>query len=900
MSSGSELRKKFLDFFGQRDHLILPSASLIPKDDPTLLFTVAGMVPFKPYFQGKAAPPHTRLATVQKCLRTPDLESVGKTARHHTFFEMLGNFSFGDYFKKEAIAWAWEYLTDVLGLPRKDLWITVYQEDEEAKQIWAEVAGVPRERIVPLGEEDNFWAAGPVGPCGPCSEIIVDLGPARGCGLPDCGVDCDCDRFLEVWNLVFMEFNRDETGKLTRLPRQNIDTGMGLERIASVMQGVPSNFETDLLFPLIREAAAITGFPYGEHPKTDVALKVIADHSRAVAFLIADGVLPSNEGRGYVLRRILRRAVRYGRLLGIKGPFLNRIIGTVISLYEDPYRELREREEHIQKVAAAEEARFEETLEQGLQVLQEYLEQLEREGGRELPGRVAFRLYDTFGFPLELTQEILAERGLAVDLAGFNEAMEEQRERARAARLEAAPAAGPGVWAFVREGKTEFQGYGNLTTRSQIRALVSGEAEQREAREGDRVQVLLDLTPFYPEGGGQVGDRGVLKGPNGEVAIEDTTKVGDGLIVHWGYVSRGLVRKGDVVLAQVDEKRRLATARNHTATHLLHQALRSVLGEHVQQTGSLVEPGRLRFDFSHFAPLAESELRAVEDLVNQKIIENLMVRTYETDREAALAQGVLALFGEKYGDVVRVVAIGDFSRELCGGTHVRRTSELGFFKIVAESGIGTGIRRIEALTGEELLRHWQEQDALVAKTAALLKAAPEGLPARVEQLQSQLREKEKELEQLRSKIMRMEVDALLNRVVEINGVKVLAVKVQAPDMESLRSLGDLLRNRIGSGVIILGSPLNGKVGFVSFVTSDLVKRKGLHAGNIMREVARVVDGGGGGKPEMAQAGGKNITRLEEALRQGEEIVRHQLAEKREKGQEKEESYAGGANILRDR
>ncbi len=879
MFTGSELRKKFLDFFDQQGHLILPSASLIPQDDPTLLLTVAGMVPFKPYFQGKARPPHTRLATVQKCLRTPDLDSVGKTTRHHTFFEMLGNFSFGDYFKKEAIAWAWEYLTNVLGLPREDLWITVYREDKEAKQIWAKGMGVPGERIVPMGEDDNFWAAGPTGPCGPCSEILVDLGPARGCGAPDCGVDCDCDRFLEIWNLVFMEFNRDEAGNLTKLPRQNIDTGMGLERIASVIQGASSNFETDLLFPLIKKAAALSGLSYGENQKHDVALKVIADHSRAVAFLVADGVLPSNEGRGYILRRILRRAVRYGRLLGIEEPFLSKITASVIDLYEDPYRELREEEEYIQKVVALEEARFGETLEQGLQVLQDDLEELERKGERRLPGRVAFRLYDTFGFPLELTQEILAERGLTVDLAGFEEAMQEQRERARAARLEAAPTSRQGIWDTYRDFKTDFQGYGSLTAKAQIQALVCDEAEQQEAREGGQVQVLLDLTPFYPEGGGQVGDRGILKGPDGEVVIQDTKKVEENLIIHQGYVSRGLVRKGDVVLAQVNEKRRLATARNHTATHLLHQALRSVLGEHAQQTGSLVEPTRLRFDFSHFAPLSQDELRAVEDLVNQKIIENIAVRTCETGREEALAEGVIALFGEKYGDIVRVVGIGDFSKEFCGGTHVRRTSELGFFKILTESGIGTGIRRIEALTGEGLLAYWREQDALIGKAVAFLKATPEALPGRIEQLLREVREKEKELEQLRQKMMRFEVDALLNHVVDVDGIKVLAVKVQAPDMESLRSLGDLLKHRIGSGVIILGSPLNGKVGFVSFVTNDLVTREGLHAGNIIREVARIVNGGGGGKPEMAQAGGKNPTRLDEALRQGKEIIRHQLTGK---------------------
>lgn len=878
MSSGAELRKKFLNFFSQHDHLVLPSAPLIPKDDPTLLLTVAGMVPLKTYFLGKVVPPHTRVATVQKCLRTPDLEFVGKTARHHTFFEMLGNFSFGDYFKKEAIAWAWEYLTKVLGLPCKDLWITVYQEDEEAKQVWAQMIGVPREQIVSLGEDTNFWAAGPVGPCGPCSEIHVDQGPGCGCGLPSCGINCDCDRFLEVWNLVFMEFNRDENGSLTRLPRQNIDTGMGLERIASVVQGVFSNFETDLLFPLIEEAASVSGICYGAGEKNDVALKVIADHSRAVAFLIADGILPSNEGRGYVLRRILRRAIRYGRLLGIRNSFLSRITGKVIDLYGDFYRELREREEYIQKIVVLEETRFGETLEQGLQILRDYLEQLELTGERKLPGNVAFRLYDTFGFPLELTQEILVERGWEVDMPGFHKAMEEQRERARAARLGGVTADPLGVWADYQNLVIDFQGYSNLSTKSYICALVSDGEEILEVREKAHIQVLLNATPFYPEGGGQVGDRGVLKGPDGEIVIEDTKKVGESLIVHRGYVSRGLVRKGDVVLAQVDEKYRLATGRNHTATHLLHQALRMVLGEHARQTGSLVEPSRLRFDFSHFASLSEEELRKVEDLVNQQILADLMVKSYETDRKE-LDHSVLALFGEKYGDVVRVVEIGDFSKELCGGTHVRRTSKLGFFKIISEGGIGTGIRRIEAVTGEGLLAYWHAQGELIEKMSNLLKVSSDGLLTRVEQLQVQLQEKEKELEQLRNKLMRAEADTLLDYVIDINGVKVLAVKVQAPDMESLRSLGDLLKHKIGSGVIILGSPLNGKVGFVSFVTSDLVTREGLHAGNIIHEVARVVDGGGGGRPEMAQAGGKNPARLEEALRRGQEIVRTQLVGK---------------------
>lgn len=876
MLTGAELRKIFLNFFNRQDHLILPSASLVPKDDPSLLLVVAGMVPFKPYFQGKAVPPHPRVATSQKCLRTPDLESVGKTARHHTFFEMLGNFSFGDYFKKEAIAWAWEYLTREMGLSPKDLWITVYYDDEDAARIWHESIGVPRARIVPLGKETNFWEAGPVGPCGPCSEIIVDLGPERGCGSPDCSVECECDRYLEVWNLVFTEFNRDEEGNLTKLPRQNIDTGMGLERIASVIQGVSNNFETDLLFPLIEEASAIAGVDYGSDPKCDVALKVIADHARAVAFLIADGVLPSNEGRGYVLRRILRRAVRYGRLLGITEAFFGRITGRVITLYQDPYRELAERSDYIQKIVALEEERFGETLEQGLQILQEYLEKFGKTGEKSLPGGVAFRLYDTFGFPLELTQEILAERGLSVDMDGFRSSMEKQRERARAAWLETAPVNSFGVCTAYRCSKTDFQGYGNLSTRSQIQFLVSNEGEKAEAAAGENVEIVLDKTPFYPEGGGQTGDRGLISGPEGEAAINDTKRAEGDVIIHYGRVIRGIIRKDDPVLAQVDEKRRLATARNHTATHLLHRALREVLGEHVQQMGSLVAPDRLRFDFSHFAPLSLDELERVEGLVNERILDNIIVNTFEGDRHDPRVQDAVALFGEKYGDVVRVVEIGSFSKELCGGTHVRRTSELALFKITSESGIGTGVRRIEALTGEALWHYWKEQAGIIRQVTGFLKVEPDNIPGRIEHLLQQLHEKDRELEQLRARMMRSEVDGILERVVDVDGVKLLAVQVHARDMESLRSLGDLLKERLGSGVAILGSLFDDKVGLVSFVTGDLVKSRCLHAGKLIKEVARIVDGGGGGKPDMAQAGGKNTARLGEALLKSKEILLQQL------------------------
>lgn len=876
MLTGAELRRKFLDYFSKQDHLILPSASLIPKDDPSLLLTVAGMVPFKPYYQGKAVPPHPRIATSQKCLRTPDLEEVGKTARHHTFFEMLGNFSFGDYFKKETIAWSWEFLTKELGLSPADLWITVYHDDDEAARIWHDSMGVPKERIIPMGKDTNFWEAGPVGPCGPCSEIMVDLGPERGCGSPDCGLECECGRFLEIWNLVFTEFNREESGNLSKLPRRNIDTGMGLERIASVMQGVPNNFETDLIYPLIEEAVAASGVSYGAEPKSDAALKVIADHSRAVAFLIADGVLPSNEGRGYVLRRILRRAVRYGRLIGIREAFLYRLTGKVITLFQDPYRELKERASHIQQIVSMEEERFSETLEQGLQILQEYLEKFNKTGEKSLPGMVAFRLYDTFGFPLELTQEILAERGMNVDLDGFQASMAKQRAQARAAWIESAPVDSFSVCTAYRGSKTEFHGYKNTSTRSQIQALLAGDQEKEKVVEGEQVQVVLDQTPFYPEGGGQVGDSGILAGPDGEITVTDTKKIESGVIIHHGHVSKGTAQKGDLVLAQIDEKPRLAAARNHTATHLLHKALRTVLGDHVEQMGSLVSPDRLRFDFSHFTPLSDQELTRVEKLVNERIMENIMVNTFEASHQDPRVQGAIALFGEKYGDVVRVVEIGEFSKELCGGTHVRRTSELGFFKIISESGIGTGVRRIEALTGELLLKHWQEQVRILTDAANMLKVDPDGVLNKVEQLIQQFHEKDKEIEHLRTRAMRSEIDSLLDQVIEVEGVKVLAVKAAVHDMDALRSLGDLLMDRLGSGVTLLGSPLDNKVGLVSFISKDLVKKQGLHAGKLIREVARIVDGGGGGKPEMAQAGGKNPARLEEALEMGMEILRQQL------------------------
>ncbi|HEX3015364.1 MAG TPA: alanine--tRNA ligase, partial [Desulfobacteria bacterium] len=692
MYTGNQLRQRFLDFFASKGHRILPSASLIPKDDPTLLLTVAGMVPFKPYFLRKVEPPFPRATTAQKCVRTPDLDQVGKTARHHTFFEMLGNFSFGDYFKPQVIPWAWEYLTQVLKLPKDKLWVTIYPGDEETLNIWVNQAGVARERIVL--DESNFWAAGPVGPCGPCSEIYIDLGEERSCG-PDCKMGCDCDRFLEIWNLVFMQYQRDEAGNLTPLPKQNIDTGMGLERIASVMQGVESNFDTDLLQPIIQRTAQIAGVKYKQDAKTDVSLKVISDHLRAVTFMLGDGIRPDNEGRGYVVRRILRRAVRHGKLLGIKDAFLDQVVDVIIADYGDAYPELKENYEFIVNHLRLEERKFLETLDQGMNILTQFIAQ--NNAQKVMSGQEAFDLYATYGFPLEMTEEILAEHGMEVDSDGFAQAMEEHREKAKQTFTHdiANNLAAMGVLTEIAKtvGETNFVGYGQLQAESRVLALLSHGEEVEHASAGEDVVVVLDATPFYAECGGQVGDSGQLAWTGGEAAISDTQKVSGVMIAHIGKVISGVLSKGQVVTANVDQAMRYATARNHSATHLLQQALKQTLGKHVNQAGSLVSPTRLRFDFSHFSAVTPQQLDEIEQIVNRQILATLPVQTEETNLEVAKAKGAMALFGEKYGDVVRMVSMGEFSRELCGGTHVRSTGEIGFFKLVSESGIGAGLRR---------------------------------------------------------------------------------------------------------------------------------------------------------------------------------------------------------------
>lgn len=871
MYTGNELREMFLKFFESKGHRRLPSASLIPKDDPTLLLTVAGMVPFKPYFMRKVEPPFPRATTAQKCVRTPDLESVGVTARHHTFFEMLGNFSFGDYFKSEVIPWAWEYVTGVLKIPVEKLWITVHPEDEEARKLWIEKAGVQPERI--LNDPENLWAAGPVGPCGYCSEIYVDLGVERGCGKPDCAVGCDCDRFLEIWNLVFMQYNRDENGMLTPLPKQNIDTGMGLERIAAVMQGVATNFDTDLFRPIIDKVAELAGVQYHVEAKTDVALKVVADHTRAVSFMLSDGIRPGSDGRGYVLRRILRRAIRYARLLGIDKPFLETVFKIIQRDYAHHYPELIENENFILNHLRLEEKNFQATLEQGTQLLQDKVKSLQEAGETVLSGADAFYLYETYGFPVELTEEMLAEQGLTVDMASYETAAEEHRRLAKEQSqqmraVQESAAIGEKAKAL---GTTAFDGYEVLEEKVKIEALFLNGEEVKEVAEGDEVLCFLSQTPFYAESGGQVADQGILRTARAEAKITEVKKGVTGTVYHKLLITQGILHTGEIGDAIVDVEARKVTARHHSATHLLQKALRSVLGEHVQQAGSLVTPERLRFDFTHFHALTEDEIRRVEEQLNQAVLANYPVSTEQMGIEEAKNSGATALFGEKYGDVVRVVSMGDYSKELCGGTHVQATGDIGLVKILSEGGIGAGLRRIEAVAGLQTLDYVRNQDAQLLELAQLLKAQPSDLTKRIQGLVAQVRDLEKELQQQNAKMAKFEVEGLLQRVADVEGVSVLAAAVHTPDMDSLRNMADLLRDKLKSGVIVLGAAVEGKVNWVTAVNPTGLS--GLHAGQIIKEVAKITGGGGGGRPDMAQAGGKDPSKLGEALDQVPRIIR---------------------------
>lgn len=867
--TGNEIREKFLKFFQDRQHLMLPSASLIPQDDPTLLIIGAGMAPFKPFFTGKMKPPATRITTCQKCVRTGDIENVGRTARHHTYFEMLGNFSFGDYFKKEIIPWSWEFLTKELELPADKLWITIHTEDDEAHDLWREV-GVPEERIVRL--DDNWWEIGS-GPCGPDSEIHIDLGPERGCGKPTCGPGCDCDRYLELWNLVFTQFNQMPDGTYPPLKSKNIDTGAGLERLASVIQGKPSNFETDLMFPIIEYACKVAGVEYGKDADTDVSLKVIADHARSMTFMIGDGILPSNEGRGYVLRRILRRAVRHGRLIGISDKFLAGAVDVVISMFGHVYTNLSEKRDYIQKVIDMEETSFLRTLKQGSELLNEEIAKLKAEGKTVLDGATAFKLNDTFGFPWELTAEILEEQGLTMDKEGFDAALEVQRQMARDARND--KAGRPVVYETKGVDVAALKVDESETNGTIVQMYPAHDAQAIEsAEDGSEVAVICDVTPFHAEGGGQLGDIGTITAPTGVISVNVTKKLPDGAVIMIGSVTEGTVSVGDAVTFTVEMGRKNDIARNHTATHLLHAALKQVLGDHVNQAGSYVGPDRLRFDFSHFSQVTEEELKEVEAIVNEQILASKAVEIEELPIEEAKKKGAMALFGEKYGDIVRVVTVPGFSMEFCGGSHVENTAKIGMFKIVSEGSSGAGVRRIEAVTGHGAVAYVNETEEMVKGLAASLKCRVADVPARLEALQAELKAAQKKAEDLAGEIAKAQVSDVADKVKDVKGVAVLAQKVNADSMDALRNLGDQMRDKVG-GVVVLAAAIGDKVSILTMATKDAVA-KGVHAGNVVKAVAKICGGGGGGRPDMAQAGAKDASKIDEALSAAYGIIEDQI------------------------
>jgi alanyl-tRNA synthetase len=867
MTTSAELRASFLDYFAQREHERVPSSPLIPGNDPTLLFTNAGMVQFKEVFLGRERRPHPRAVSSQRCVRAGgkhnDLENVGYTARHHTFFEMLGNFSFGDYFKRDAIAFAWDYLVRVLGLPPERLWITVFTEDDEAAEIWLKEIGVAPERFSRCGAKDNFWSMGETGPCGPCSEIFYDHGPEIPGGPPGSPEE-DGDRYVEIWNLVFMQSNRDAEGHLTPLPRPSVDTGMGLERLAAVMQGVHSNYDIDLFVHLIDAAAHATGC----QDRQSKSLRVIADHIRSTAFLITDGVTPGNEGRGYVLRRIMRRAIRHGYQLGCTTPFFHLLVPALVSEMGDAYPELSAASAHVQRVILLEEERFAETLEHGMRLLDDAVADL---SDARIPGETVFKLYDTFGFPTDLTADIARERGLTLDLDGFERAMAQQRARARAAsQFGAATRLDVDV-----QGQTEFCGYDRLQEEATLVALFSADGSRDQLVAGEEGLVVLDLTPFYGESGGQVGDRGWLIGETGRFEVLDTQKQGEGAVCHIGRVIEGMLGVGDRVDARVDAERRHATALNHSATHLLHAALRQVLGDHVQQKGSLVGPERLRFDFSHYEAVTRAQIVAIERLVNQEIRENHLVETRIMSLDDAKASGAMALFGEKYDDQVRVLRMGEFSTELCGGTHVKAVGDIGLMKIIAESGIASGVRRIEALTGVGALDWVEAEEERLIRLAGLLKGAREDVDQRVVQLLERSRRLEKELEQMKAKLASSAGQDLATQAVSIDGVQVLAAQIEGADPKALRTTLDQLKDKLGSAVVVLATESDGKVSLIAGVTKDLTDR--VKAGDLIREVAAKVGGKGGGRPDMAQAGGTDPAGLPAALALVDGWVRARVA-----------------------
>lgn len=872
----NELRKMYLDFFRSKDHLVMNSFSLVPHNDNSLLLINAGMAPLKPYFTGAEIPPKRRVATCQKCIRTGDIENVGKTARHGTFFEMLGNFSFGDYFKHEAINWSWEFLTQVVGLDPDRLYPSVYLEDDEAWNIWHEEVGIPAERIFRFGKEDNFWEHG-AGPCGPCSEIYYDRGEKYGCGKPGCTVGCDCDRYIEVWNNVFTQFENDGEGHYELLKQKNIDTGMGLERLAVVVQDVDSIFDVDTMQSLRDRVCEFAKTEYKTDENKDVSIRLIVDHIRSATFMISDGIMPTNEGRGYVLRRLIRRAARHGRLLGIDGAFLSRLSETVIEGSRDGYPELEEKRDFIYKVLAQEEEKFEKTIDQGLTILSGMEAELEEKQEKTLSGKNAFLLYDTYGFPLDLTKEILEEKGYTIDEEGFKACMQEQREKARKARaVTNYMGADATVYDQISaELTTEFVGYDTLTCESKITVLTT-ETELTEAlTEGVRGTVLTEKTPFYGTMGGQNGDKGVISCKEGTFVVEDTIHLLGGKVGHVGYMKEGMIKTGDAVTLAVDAASRQNTCKNHSATHLLQKALKTVLGSHVEQKGSLVTPDRLRFDFAHFQAMTPEELEQVEAIVNREIAAALAVETKVMGIEDAKKTGAMALFGEKYGDEVRVVSMGEFSKELCGGTHVANTSEITTFKIVSESGIAAGVRRIEALTGDGVFAYYKAAEKEMAEAARLLKTTPAGILEKIAALQAELKALSSENESLKSKLAKDALGDVMNQVCEINGVKFLGAKLAGVDMNGLRDLGDQLREKLGEGVVLLASVNEGKVSLMAAATDGAMKL-GAHAGNLIKGIAALVGGGGGGRPNMAQAGGKNPDGVEAALEKAKEVLGGQL------------------------
>ncbi len=871
--TGNEIRKRFLDFFAERGHTVVPSDSLVPKNDPTLLFTNAGMVQFKNVFLGQEKRAYTRAASSQKCVRAGgkhnDLEQVGRTARHHTFFEMLGNFSFGDYFKKDAIIYAWDFLTKDMQLPADKLYVSVYKDDDEAFELWKKEIKLAGERIFRFGDKENFWAMGNTGPCGPCSEIFVDQGEALGCGKPTCTVGCDCDRYLEVWNLVFMQFERDEAGKMTPLPNPCIDTGMGLERLAAVVQGKPSNYDSDILMGMIQHVSKITGKKHNEHPETDVSLRVIADHARASAFLINDGVLPSNEGRGYVLRRIMRRALRHGKLLEQKEPFFHYITGDVIDKFKDVYPDLAVNQDFIHKVVINEEDNFNTTLTIGTQKLDEIFDKMKKAKSTIIPGEEIFKLYDTFGFPVDLVEETAKDTAYTLDMEGFNKAMQEQKEKAMASWKGSGESQVAPVFnkALQKNGATVFKGYGNTHGEGKVVMLIKNNKSVDSVEEGEECDLLVDQTPFYGESGGQVGDVGRAYNDHAQLDILNTTKPLPDLIVHHAKVVQGKVKVSDPLTLEVDAVKRNDTALNHSATHLLHAALKEVLGGHVKQAGSLVAPDRLRFDYTHFSPLTDKERTRIEALVNEKIRENIAVDTEEMNIETALEKGAVALFGEKYGDRVRVVSVTDFSKELCGGTHVSATGNIGFFKLTQETGIASGVRRIEAVTGPMAYQRIQREFDHLSGIRSLIKAQPDEELKKLQKLINKNKELEKQVAALKEKMVtgggQGGASSLADEVQKIGDVSLLVKKLEGVDAKTLRTFIDNAKNQLKSVVVVAGAADNGKVLLAAGVTKDLTDR--YHAGNILKKVAEIVGGDGGGRPDMAQAGGSKPEKLDEAL-----------------------------------